>query len=60
MDSSSLELFQDRLDGALSNLIEEEIPLPVQSVWTRWSLNVPSNPKCSMIESSEFAGNLYS
>jgi len=48
-DAPSLEPFQARSDGALSNLIQVKMSLLFTRGWTRWSLEVPSNPNHSMI-----------
>jgi len=47
VDAPSLEIFQARLDRALSNLIHWKMSL--QAGWTRWPLKVPSNQNHSMI-----------
>ena len=46
VEAPSLETFKARLDGALSNLV---YLCSLQGCWARWPLNVPSNPKHSMI-----------
>jgi len=33
VDASSLEAFKARLDGAVSNLVQREVPLPMAGVW---------------------------
>ena len=44
-DAPSLETFQVRLDGALSNLIELKMSLLMAGGWTRWPLKGPFSPK---------------
>jgi len=48
-DGPSLEAFQVRLDGALSNLIGLKMSLLTAGSWTGWLLKVPSNPNHSVI-----------
>jgi len=48
-DVPSLETFQARLDGALSNLVWVDMALLTAAGWARGPLKVPSNPKHSMI-----------
>jgi len=45
----SLETFKERLDKALGNLIYLCCPCSIQGNWTRWSSEIPSNSKDSMI-----------
>ncbi|KAK4831685.1 hypothetical protein QYF61_018682 [Mycteria americana] len=49
VDAPSLEVFKGRLDGALSNLMEWKVSLPIAGGWTSLSSKVPSNPNHSMI-----------
>jgi len=46
-DAPPLETFQARLDGALSNLIQLKLSLPMAEGWTGWPLKIPSHPNCS-------------
>jgi len=43
----SLEAFQARLDGAVSNLAQWEVSLPMAGGWNRRISKVPSNPNHS-------------
>jgi len=43
VDAASLETFQVRLDGALSNLVWLKMSLLTAGGWTRWPLKVPSS-----------------
>ncbi|KAK4825313.1 LOW QUALITY PROTEIN: hypothetical protein QYF61_026832 [Mycteria americana] len=49
VDAPSLETFQVRLAGALSNLLWLEMSLLVAGGWTGWPLTVPSHPNRSLI-----------
>jgi len=49
VDAPSLETFQARLDGALSNLIWWKMSLLTAGGWTRWLLKVLSNPNHSVL-----------
>jgi len=49
VDTPSLEAFQARLDGAVSNLVQREVSLPIAGGWNWVILKVPSNPNHSMI-----------
>jgi len=49
VDAPSLETFNVRLDGALSNLIQLKMSLIIAGAWTRWPLKVPSNSNYSTI-----------
>jgi len=44
-----LEAFKTRLDGAVSNMGEREVSLPIAGGWDRVSFKVPSNPNHSVI-----------
>ncbi|KAK4825324.1 LOW QUALITY PROTEIN: hypothetical protein QYF61_026843 [Mycteria americana] len=48
VDAPSLEPFQVRLAGALSNLLWLEMSLLVAGGWTGWPLKVPSHPNRSV------------
>jgi len=48
-NAPSLETFQARLDGALTNLIWLKMSLLIAGGWTRWHLKVLSHPNYSMI-----------
>ena len=43
VDAPSLEAFKARLDGALSNLVQGEVSLPIAGDWNYMILKVPSN-----------------
>ena len=45
MDVPSLEAFKARLDGALSNLVWREVPLPIAGGLEIDDLKGPSQPK---------------
>jgi len=47
-----LEVFNARLDKAMSNLVWWKGPCPWQGDWNKMICNVPSNPNHSMITSS--------
>ena len=49
VDAPSLETFQARLDGALSNLTQVKMSLLTAGGWAGWPLKVFPNPKHSMI-----------
>ncbi|PKU48877.1 hypothetical protein llap_848 [Limosa lapponica baueri] len=49
VDALSLELFKNRWDGALSNMIWWEVFLSMAGGWNSMILKVPSNPNHSMI-----------
>jgi len=49
VDAPSLGSFQARLDGALSNLTQLKMSLPMAGRWTGWPLKVPPNPTHSMV-----------
>ena len=54
VDAPSLELFQAKLDGVLSNLVWLKMSLLMARGWTRWPLKVPSNPNYSVISGDSF------
>ena len=37
VDAPSLEAFDARLDGAVSNLVWREVSLPIAGGWMRWA-----------------------
>jgi len=45
----SLEAFKARLDGAVSNLVQREVSLPIAGGWNEVGLKVPSNSNHSVI-----------
>jgi len=47
VNAPSLAAFKARLDGALSNLVWREVPLPIAGGWNY--LTVPSNPNHSIM-----------
>jgi len=49
VDAPSMEAFQARLDGAVSNLVYLEVSLPIAEGWNYMSLKVPSNPNHSTV-----------
>ena len=49
VDAPSLKTFKARLDGAVSNLAQSEVSLPIAGVWNQMILKVPSNPNHSVI-----------
>jgi len=49
VDAPSLEVFKARLDGAFSNLVWREVPLPMAGGWKWVGFKVPSNPNLSVI-----------
>jgi len=48
-DAPSLQTFQVRSDGALSNLVWLKVSLLMAGGWTGWPLQVPSSPNQSGI-----------
>ena len=48
MDAPSLEVFKARLDGALSNLVQWEVSLPVAGGHNWMGFKVSSNPNHSV------------
>jgi len=49
VDAPSLEAFKARLDGAVSNLVQGEVSLPIAGGRNQMILKVPSNPNHSVI-----------
>jgi len=49
VDAPSLEALKARLIGAVSNLVQREVSLPIAGGWNEMILRVPSNPNHSMI-----------
>ena len=49
VDAPSLEAFKARLDGAVSNLVQWELSLPIEGGLELDDLKVPSNPNHFMI-----------
>ena len=49
VDAPSLAALKARLDGAVSNLVQREVSLPIAGSWNEVILKVPSNPNHSVI-----------